>query len=254
MLFDTHAHLLDEKFDNDRERLIKELPSHNIGWVTECGSDMDTSIRAAALARTFRHIFAAVGVHPHDAKSWDAHAEKEIRALAGQPGVVAIGEIGLDYHYDFSPRDAQRNALERQLQLAQEAGLPVVIHSREATHDTLEVLRNFPAVYGIMHSFSGSVETMEKLVDMGYYIAFGGMVTFKNAKKPVESARRTPMERLLIETDCPYMTPVPHRGKRNEPKYVGLVAEVIANIRGVDAAEIEQATTWNARRVFGIEE
>jgi len=254
MFFDTHAHLLDERFDSDRETVIKKLEFHEIGWVTECGSDMDTSIRAAALAETYGNIYAAVGIHPHDAKSWDGLSGAELKALAGQAKVVAIGEIGLDYHYDFSPRDVQRRVFEYQMEIAGELGLPVVIHSREATQDTLDVLSGFPKVKGIMHSFSGSTETMERLIGMGYYIAFGGMVTFNNAKKPLAAAGCVPLERLLIETDCPYMTPVPYRGKRNSPKYVKLVAEKIAGLRGLDTTEIEGITTRNAFEVFGIEE
>ncbi len=245
--------MLDPKFDEDRQHIIAGLPARGVGYVAEIGCCIDTSIRAAALAKEHHIIWAVVGVHPHDAKTWDGHSESQLRALAKEDKVVAIGEIGLDYHYDFSPRDVQADVFERQMQLAQDLQLPVVIHSREATADTLDVLRRFPQVGGIMHSFSGSVETMELLVKMGYYISFNGSVTFKNAKKPVEVAAHVPLERMLVETDCPYMTPVPFRGKRNDPGYVGLVAQKIADIRGVDAEEIEAATTRNAGAAYGIE-
>jgi TatD DNase family protein len=195
-----------------------------------------------------------VGVHPHDAKTWDAYSGPQLKALAKEDKVVAVGEIGLDYHYDFSPRSVQADVFEKQMQLARELSLPVAIHSREATADTLAVLRQFPDVSGILHSFSGSVETMEILVDMGYYISFNGSVTFKNAKKPVEVAKHVPLERMLIETDCPYMTPVPYRGKRNDPGYVGLVAQKIAEVREMEVGEVEAATTANARKIYSIGE
>jgi TatD DNase family protein len=253
MLFDSHAHLLDPRFDGDRQHIIARLPERGVEYVAEIGCCIDTSIRAAALAKEHHIIWAVVGVHPHDAKTWDGHSGPQLRALAKEGKVVAIGEIGLDYHYDFSPRDVQADVFERQMQLAQDLKLPVVIHSREATADTLDVLRRFPQVTGMMHSFSGSVETMELLIKIGYYISFNGSVTFKNAQKPVEAAARVPLERILVETDCPYMTPAPFRGKRNDPGYVGLVAQKIADIRGTDVEEIETATAKNAGALYGIE-
>jgi TatD DNase family protein len=253
MLIDTHAHLLDDKFDEDRFALIGALPARGVAAYIECASDMDTAVRAAALSDEYHGVYAAVGIHPHDARAWEGAYAAELRSLAKRRKVVAIGEIGLDYHYDFSPREAQRDVFRRQLELAGGLGMPVIVHSREATEDTLGILREFSGVTGVMHSFSGSAETMRLLVDMGFYISFGGMVTFKNAKKPVESARRTPIERLLIETDSPYMAPVPHRGERNSPEYVRLVAEKVAELRGVDCGEIEAATARNAIDFFKLE-
>ncbi|MDL2236819.1 TatD family hydrolase [Christensenellaceae bacterium OttesenSCG-928-K19] len=253
MYYDTHAHLLDEQFDEDRHSLILSLPGQGIGWYNECGSDMDTSIRAVALAKEHAMVYAAVGVHPHSAKEWDAHSAGELKSLAKNSKVVAIGEIGLDYHYDFSQRNTQKDVFAHQMELAWGLGLPVIIHSREATEDTLAVLRRFPHVTGVLHSFSGSVETMREALSMGYYISLSGVVTFKNAKKTVEVAAEVPIERLLIETDSPYMAPAPHRGKRNDPSLVKCVAQKIAEIRGMDTAEIERITTANAKRFFGVE-
>lgn len=253
MLFDTHAHLLDARFDRDRDVLIQELPEKGIGWFTEIAFDMDSSINAAALAAKHYNIYAAVGVHPHEAKTWDDSFARELQSLAGHSKVVAIGEIGLDHHYDFSPRDVQRLVFEAQMQLAQELDMPVVVHSREATQETLEVLRGFPRVKGIWHSFTGSVETLEQALAMGYYAAFNGTVTFKNAHRPVTAAEHVPLERMLLETDCPYMTPVPHRGERNSPEYVGLVAQKIAALRHMELEEIEALTTRNAAEAYRIE-
>lgn len=253
MLFDTHAHLLDERFDEDREELIGRLPLEGVEYVVEASSDLADSIRAAALAKEHRMIYSAVGVHPHSVGEWDQKTAVALRSLAKEEKVVAIGEIGLDYHYDFSPRETQKKAFEQQVELALEANLPIVVHSREATADTLEILRKFPQVRGELHCFSGSAETARELVKMGFYIAFGGALTFKNARKTLEAAQAVPMERLLIETDCPYMTPVPFRGKRNEPAYVRYVAQRLAEVKNVDEAEIARVTMKNAKRFFDIE-
>ncbi|WP_320606716.1 TatD family hydrolase [Christensenella hongkongensis] len=253
MLFDTHAHLLDERFDEDREELIGRLPLEGVEYVVEASSDLADSIRAAALAKEHRMIYSAVGVHPHSAGEWDQKTAVALRSLAKEEKVVAIGEIGLDYHYDFSPRETQKKAFEQQVELALEVNLPIVVHSREATADTLEILRKFPQVRGELHCFSGSAETARELVKMGFYIAFGGALTFKNARKTLEAAQAVPMERLLIETDCPYMTPVPLRGKRNEPAYVRYVAQRLAEVKNVDEAEIARVTMKNAKRFFDIE-
>lgn len=253
MLFDTHAHLLDERFDEDREELIGRLPLEGVEYVVEASSDLADSVRAAALAKEHRMIYSAVGVHPHSAGEWDQKIAVALRSLAKEEKVVAIGEIGLDYHYDFSPRETQKKAFEQQVELALEVNLPIVVHSREATADTLEILRKFPQVRGELHCFSGSAETARELVKMGFYIAFGGALTFKNARKTLEAAQAVPMERLLIETDCPYMTPVPFRGKRNEPAYVRYVAQRLAEVKNVDEAEIARVTMKNAKRFFDIE-
>lgn len=253
MFFDTHAHLLSPDFDADRSRIIEELQMHNIAGYVECGTNQQDSMQAAALARNYAEVFAAVGVHPHDAKDWDRITEKIIADLLHEKGVVALGEIGLDYHYDFSPRETQKKVFRAQMKLAGEKKVPVIIHTREAWQDTLEILAEFPEVTGIMHCYSGSAETVRMLLERGWYIAFGGAITFKNAKKPLEALKEVPLDRLLIETDSPYMTPVPYRGQRNTPVNVRLVAEKAAEVRGEDLTVIEKATTQNAGRVFGIE-
>ena len=253
MLVDAHAHLLDKKFNKDRFDLIKALPESGVGCVIECASDMDSSVRAAALAEEYHIIYAAVGVHPHDAKEWEVYNGPELRALAARDKVVAIGEIGLDYHYDFSPRKAQQEVFEKQLDLAKDLNMPVVIHSREATEDTVSILKAHSGIKGMMHSFAGSVETMETLLGLGYYFSFGGMITFANAKKPAASAAAVPLDRFMVETDCPYMTPTPHRGERNTPAYVRLVAEKIAALKSIAYDEVEELSTANAAAFFGLD-
>ncbi len=250
MLFDTHVHLLDERFDEDRAEVIRALPQQGVAQVVESSADLADSIRAAALAKEHHIVYAAVGVHPHSASEWDDRTASALRALLCEEKVVAVGEIGLDYHYDFSPREKQREVFEQQILLAREEGYPIVVHSREATADTMELLKRYPDVRGELHCFSGSAQTAEELVKMGYYIAFGGALTFKNARKTLEAAAAVPMERLLIETDCPYMTPVPFRGKRNEPAYVRLVAEKLAEVKGVSFEEIARVTMENGIRFF----
>ncbi len=252
MFVDSHTHLLDDRFDEDRSALIAQLHEQEIAWIVEAAFDLDSSVRAAALAREHATVYAMAGIHPHEASTYDAQTKDALCALTQQRKVVAVGEIGLDYHYDFSPRDCQRRVFEQQMQMAVELDLPVVIHSREATADVLAMLRNFPKVHCNIHCFSGSPQTAEQMLAMGHVIAFGGALTFQNAKKAVESCRVVPLERMLIETDCPYMTPVPHRGKRNEPQYVRLVAERIALIRGVDVEEVARCTSENAAAFFGI--
>lgn len=252
MLFDTHAHLTDDKFDEDRNRIIELLPESGIRGYVECGSDLDTSLRAAALARNYYAAFAAVGVHPHSASEWDSSASRVLASLYSDPDVVAIGEIGLDYHYDFSPRETQRAVMRSQMELAGDLGAPVVIHMRDATEDTLKILSEFPGVNGVLHCFTGSLDTMRELLAMGYYIAIGGAVTFKNAKRALEAAAAVPLDKLVLETDSPYMTPVPYRGERNTPFNVRLVAQRIAEVRNMSPEELGSATTANAAELFRI--
>lgn len=251
-LFDTHTHLLDEKFDDDREQIINELPELGVFHIIEVATNLEDSMRAAAFAQAQPFAYAAVGVHPHDADTWDDTVRLGLKTLTAEKNVVAIGEIGLDYHYDFSPREKQKQVFEEQMRLAQTQKMPVVIHSREATADTLEILQRYPDVTGVMHCFSGSAETAKTLLDMGYYIAFGGAITFKNAKKNIDAAKIVPMARLLIETDCPYMTPAPFRGKRNQPAFVRFVAEKMSEIKQTDLNTIARVTFENAEKCFGV--
>ena len=252
-LFDTHAHLLDEKFDADRASLIETLPSLGIEGMIEVGTAVQDSRSAAQLAAQVGYIYAAVGVHPHEAKDVSADYLAQLEALAAQPKVVAIGEIGLDYHYDLSPRDAQQRVFSEQLALALRIGLPVIIHMREATQDTLAILREHPGLKGVMHCFSGSAETAEILVDMGLCVSFTGSVTFKNARKTVEAARAVPLGRLMAETDCPYLSPEPVRGRRNEPSNVRHVLQKLADIKGVPFDDMCAVNLENAKGLYKIQ-
>lgn len=253
-VFDSHAHLDDGRFDTDRDALIASLPAKGVGFVVNAGADMASSRLSIGLAERWPYIYAAVGVHPHEAKTLDEAGLAELKAMLAHPKAVALGEIGLDYHYDYSPRDVQRVWFDRQLALAREMNKPVVIHSREAMEETLSILRPYvrDGIWGVMHAFPGSWETAREMLDMGFMIGLGGTVTFKNAVKPVEVAAKVPLDRLMIETDCPYLTPVPYRGQRNEPAYVRLVAEKIAELRAIPVAEVIGVTCENARRFFGI--
>lgn len=254
MLFDSHAHIDDKKFDADREEVIARAAANGIAGIINVGSDIFSSARSVDLAQRYASVFAAVGIHPHDAK--DA-AERDYEKLAGWaalPKVVAIGEIGLDYYYDFSPRPVQQQVFIRQLGLARELGKPVIIHDRDAHGDVLEIIkRHGQGLRGVFHCFSGSPEMAAEVLRLGFYISLGGPVTFANASKLLEVARQVPLERLLVETDSPYLTPAPHRGKRNEPAYVRHTAEKIAALREMDYEALAAATTENVRQLFGIE-
>lgn len=254
MLFDTHAHYDDERFDEDRDELLSLMPEKGVELIVNAGSDLASSIKSVELAEKYPFIYAAVGFHPHEAKSMTAEAEAEILALAKHEKVVAIGEIGLDYHYDLSPREVQREVFARQIAMAKEAGLPFVVHEREACKDCLDILKaeGVGERAGVMHCFSGSRETAKIMLDMGMYLSVGGPVTFKNNVKTVDMVAYAPIERLFIETDSPYLTPVPHRGKRNDSSYVRFVAEKIAEIKGMDAEEVVEITKNNAKQFFEI--
>ena len=255
ILFDTHAHLDDPKFDEDREQIIKRCKDEGVAYIVNIGSNIATSVKSINLSKKHDFIYAAVGVHPHDSKGMDENSCAILEELAkNNDKVRAIGEIGLDYHYDYSPRDIQKKRFAEQIDLAKQIGLPVIIHNREAHEDTLRILRQSGVkdVGGVFHSYSGSVEMMREVLKLNMYISISGPVTYKNARKTVEVAREVPLDRLLIETDSPYLTPVPHRGERNYPGYVKYVAEKIAAIREVELDEIANAALKNGRRLFGI--
>ncbi|MBZ2175073.1 TatD family hydrolase [Schnuerera sp. xch1] len=255
MLIDSHAHLDNEKFDPDRDRLIKSLKQSGIELIINPGDDLASSIRAVSLSEEYDNVFAAVGIHPHSAKEMDDSTIDILKSFTNRKKVVAIGEIGLDYHYDNSPRDIQKEKFKEQLDLAKEVDLPVIIHSRDATQDTLEILKEAQndKLEGVLHCYSGSVEMAMKYIDMGFYISLAGPVTFKNARIPKEVAKAVPMDKLLIETDSPYLTPEPHRGKRNEPVFVRYVAGIIAELRGITFEELATKTAENIKRLFRIE-
>ena len=252
VFFDSHAHFDDDRFDGDRDELISSLPSLGIGYVANIGADIDSSRSSVALAGKYPHIYATVGVHPHDAEGMSEDTITELIRLSSNPKVVAIGEIGLDYYYDNSPRDIQKYWFARQMELAKELDLPVVIHSRDATEDTIKICKDHPVKTGVIHCFSGSVETAKIYLDMGYYISFAGPVTFKNATTLTEVAKIVPDDRILIETDSPYLAPVPHRGERNWSYYVKDVAEKLAFLRGVSVERIAELTTGNAKALYSI--
>ena len=253
MLFDSHAHVDDKRFNDDREETIKRAADNGLEAILNAGADMFSSARAVELAARHAMVYASVGIHPHDAKEAREADYQQLADWCGQAKVVAVGEIGLDYHYDFSPRDLQRQVFVRQLDLARQMGKPVIIHNREAHADSLAIVKaEGKGLSGVFHCFSGSVEMARELLKLGWYLSVAGPVTFANAHKLHEVVQAVPLERLLVETDSPYLTPAPFRGRRNEPAYVRYVAEKVAAIRGLDAAELAAATTANAKRFFGI--
>ncbi len=253
MLFDTHAHYDDDWFDEDRDTLLASLPKKGVGLIVNPGITVETSRRAIAMAEKYPHVYAAVGIHPENCHDFVPQQIDELRKLARHPKVVAIGEIGLDYYWDTNPpKEFQQEVLRAQLALARELKLPVIIHDRDAHADTLAIVKEFPEVTGVFHCYSGSVEDARTLVKMGWMLSFNGAATFKNARKAPEVIAEVPMEQLMIETDAPYLAPVPHRGKRNDSGLVYLVAEKIAQIKGLTAEEVETVTWENGKRFFGI--
>jgi len=255
-VIDTHAHLDHERFRDDLDHVIARAKAAGVWPVIEVGSDLATSRAALGLVRRYPGLLAVVGIHPHEAKTASDAALESIRAMAREPGVVAIGEIGLDYHYDFSPRDEQRRAFAAQIGIAKEVGLPIVVHDREAHADTVAILKSegAAAVGGVMHCFSGDWKVARTVLDMGFYISVGGTLTFPNATSLRDLVARLPLDRLLLETDCPYLTPVPHRGKRNEPAFVVLVAQELARIKHVNVHDVATATAQNTSILFRMAE
>lgn len=253
MLFDTHAHYDDEAFDADRELLLATLPERNVGLIVNPGCTIDTSRQAVALAEQYEYVYAAVGIHPENCGDFTDSDIDTLRALAQHEKVVAIGEIGLDYYWAENPsREWQQRVLRAQMALAEELHLPVIIHDRDAHADTLSIVKEFPQVRGVFHCYSGSVEDARTLLKMGWMLSFNGAITFKNARKAPEVIAEIPMDRMMIETDSPYLTPVPYRGKRNDSGYVSLVAEKIAEIKGISPEEVERITFENGKRFFAI--
>lgn len=250
-IFDTHAHYDDECFDEDRFELLDEMLASNVSGIINCGCTVESSKTSITFAEKYPQIYAAVGIHPQNAAEESTDALQKIEELARHKKVVAIGEIGLDYHYDYTPKDMQIEYFEKQILLAKKLDLPVIVHDREAHQDCVEMLlKHKPG--GVMHCFSGSVETAKQLTDIGFYIGLGGSVTFKNAKKPAEVAASIDLSRLLLETDCPYMTPVPFRGRRNNSSLIIHTAEKIAELRGITAQEVIDTARENTYRLFNI--
>ncbi|CDZ75290.1 TatD like proteins [Peptoniphilus sp. ING2-D1G] len=253
-MIDSHVHLDDPAFDYDREALIKKLPEQGISRVYNIGADIESSVASVKLADEYDHVKAVIGIHPHSAKTYNDEIEEKLIELAKNENVKAIGEIGLDYYYDNSPRDIQVEVFKKQIELAHKLGLPIVIHSRSASQETFDIikssLKEYPDLKFLIHCFSQSVEMMKEYVKMGCYIALGGVVTFKNSKEPKKVAEEVPLDKLLLETDCPYLAPVPMRVKRNEPYYIKYVAEEIAKIRNISVDELVEVTDANTRRFY----
>jgi len=255
MLIDTHTHLDDARYEPDREAVIARARETGIDRIITIGCDLSTSQAAVALADRYPFVYATVGVHPHEVRHIEDGWYNELRRLAENKKVVAFGEVGLDYHYNHSSPKEQRDRFREQIQLARELRLPLVIHTREAQEDTIQILKDERSteVGGVFHCFSGDAWLAKDALDLGFYLSFSGILTFQNAGMLRDIAKTVPLDRILIETDCPYLTPVPHRGKRNEPAFVRHVAETLAAILSVsDLDEIHRLTTENARRLFRI--
>lgn len=256
MLFDTHAHYDDERFDSDRDALLASMPAHGVGLILNPGCDLESSRKAISYAERFPHVYAAAGIHPENLEGIDPERDlPALRQLAqSSPRVRAIGEIGLDYYWVKDPEERrfQGEIFRAQMRLAQQLDLPVIIHDREAHLDSLTVAEQYPAVRGVFHCYSGSVEFAMRLLELGYLLSFTGVVTYKNARKAAEVVRAVPLDRLMIETDAPYMAPEPFRGKRNSSLYVYRMAEAIAAIKELPLEQVIRQTTENGKRLFGI--
>ena len=249
-LVDTHCHITDDKYDEDRDNILKEI-EENLEFAVNIGFDLESSKRSIDLADRYDFMYAVVGVHPTDINGYNDKLEENLEKLALHPKVVAIGEIGLDYHWMKDEKEKQKSIFRRQLEMAKRVDKPVVIHTRDATYDTLEILKEYPEIKGIVHCYPGSYESALELMD-NYYFGVGGVITFKNAKKLVEAVAKIPLERLVVETDAPYLTPTPFRGKRNHPIYVEHIARKIAEIKNVSFEEVVRVTTENAKKIYGI--
>lgn len=252
-IFDTHAHYDDSRFDGDRDAVLAALPEAGVELVLDPGCDLPSSRAAAALAERYGHVYAAAGIHPENCAGFQDADLAALRQLLAQPKVAAIGEIGLDYYWaENPPRDFQQMVFRKQLALAEELDLPVIVHDREAHGDSLSIIQEFPAVTGVFHCFSGSPEMAAELLKRGWYLGFDGPITYKNAKRAPEVAAITPLDRMVVETDAPYMAPVPMRGKRNDSRYLPYVIEKLAEWKGVTAEEMTRVTWENGRRLFRI--
>ena len=254
LIFDTHAHYDDETFNADRDSLLAAMPQEGVGLILDPGCDIVTSKKAVALAAQYPHVYAAVGYHPENCAPYTPSDLDVLREMARNPKVVAIGEIGLDYYWEQNPpRELQQEVFRAQLALAQELNLPVIVHDRDAHADCLAIVKEFPAVRGVFHCYSGRVAMARELWKLGWYTGFDGPVTYKNARKTVEVAQEVPMDQILLETDSPYMAPVPVRGTRNDSRNIRHIAEKIAELRGMTANEVIRIAADNGRRLFAIQ-
>lgn len=253
IIYDTHAHYDDNSFDEDREDLLREIKSNGVALILNCASSYESINKTYKLTIDNDFIYGALGIHPENADEFNDEVESEIVSLIKQnEKILAIGEIGLDYYWEENPsKEVQKEVFRRQMKLAEKLNLPVVIHDRDAHGDTLEILKEFPNVKGILHCFAGSVEFAMECIKLGYYIGIGGVVTFKNAKKVVEVVSKIPMDRILVETDAPYMAPTPNRGKRNKSDYIAYIIEQISEIRNIEPKEVNLAVNENFKRLIG---
>lgn len=254
MIFDTHAHYDDDRFDEDRDSLLSLLHQEGVSYILNAAASPESLDTTMQLAEKYPFIYAALGIHPHDADKISEELLEKIKKLSSDKKVVAIGEIGLDYYYDNSPRDIQRYWFERQIELAKELRLPIIIHDRDAHEDTMNILKKADAkqVGGIFHCFTGSAQMALAAIKMNLFIAIGGPITFKNARKTIEVVEAVPLDKLLVETDCPYLSPEPYRGKRNNSGYLVHVIRKIAEIKGISESEVAETTLLNAKKVFGL--
>ena len=253
-IFDTHAHYDDSRFDGDRDAVLAALPEAGVELVLDPGCDLPSSRAAAALAERYGHVYAAAGIHPENCAGFQDADLAALRQLLAQPKVAAIGEIGLDYYWaENPPRDFQQMVFRKQLALAEELDLPVIVHDREAHGDSLSIIREFPAVTGVFHCFSGSPEMAEELLKRGWYLGFDGPITYKNARRAPEVAAITPLERMVVETDAPYLSPVPVRGRRNDSRNLPYIVEKLAEWKGISPEEMAAHTWNNGLRLFGLE-
>ncbi len=254
MFFDSHAHYDDKRFDTDREALLESMQQKKVSYILNAASNTDSSLQGINLAKEYDFVYASVGVHPHDAAEITEETMQVLEEYIKQPKVVAVGEIGLDYYYDYSPRDVQQYWFRRQIQLARDVKKPIIIHMRDATQDTMNIVMEEKAfeVGGVFHCYSGSLEIAKQILQMGMYISIAGPITFKNATKAVEVVKAVPMDRLLIETDAPYLTPAPYRGKRNDSSFIHYTAQKVADIKGISIEEVAKQTMQNTFSLFGI--
>jgi TatD DNase family protein len=254
MLIDSHAHYDDERFDIDRDEVMKKIISQGVAAVVNPSTNLASMCKVLELSESYDFLYAALGIHPHEAVEFTNTSLDTIREMSQSGKVVAIGEVGLDYHYDFSPREAQRECFAAHIGLARELKLPLIIHDRDAHKDVIDIIKSENAGFtgGVFHCFPGSIEMAREVLDAGFYISLGGTVTFKNARKPIEVAKYIPIDRLLVETDSPYMTPVPHRGKRNDSGYLPIIIQKIAEIRNMKVEQVTQVTTENTCRLFNL--
>lgn len=252
MYFESHAHYNDEQFAEDRDELLSNLKNHNVGYVVNIGADMKSSLESINLSEKYDFVYASVGIHPHDAKNVKEEDYNTLKEWLKKDKVVALGEIGLDYHYDYSPREKQVEVFTKQLKICENVTKPVIIHSREACQEVFDIIKASNVRKGVIHAYSGSTEMAKEYIKLGFYIGVGGVVTFKNAKKLVDVVNNIPIEKILIETDSPYLTPTPFRGTRNNSQYLAQIVDKISEIKQMSHSEVEKITLSNAKSFFNI--